>query len=47
MRRAPPFTDIFAYTDEGGDDETELQKTVISLAQSKNCKINVIWTDVM
>ena len=43
--RAPPYSDLIAFTDEGGDDEVQLQKTVIALAQDKKCKINIIWTE--
>lgn len=44
--RAPPYSDLLAFTDEGGDDE-QLQNTVINLAQDQKSKINVIWTDVL
>ena len=43
--RAPPFSDLFAYTDEPGDDEPQYQKSVIALAQDKRCKFNLIWTE--
>ena len=43
--RAPPFSDLFAYTDEPGDDEPQNQKSVIALAQDKRCKFNLIWTE--
>lgn len=44
--RAPPYSDLLAFTDEGGDDEY-LQSTVINLAQDQKSKINIIWTDVL
>jgi hypothetical protein len=43
--RAPPFSDLFAYTDEPGDDEVQLMKTVIALGQEKRSKFNLIWTE--
>jgi hypothetical protein len=43
--RAPPFTDLIAFTDEPfPEDQDLLEKTVIGLAQDKSCKFNIIWT---